>query len=643
MTRARVASILREWFREQNTLHLIPRPPKAHKADCTHGFGIEVLSQDALSTIFTHLLSNGDQMGWCALSATCKFAFRVAKLGGEDASRKAAAVLCMEANPARPPTVFPSAPCFPNAFKMCRGKCDQCINLLKMSGEPVAREQVALNALPGWHSPEHEVDNRRHSLERHLGAAPVDGSNAKRTSLPSKWTTVKQIEAAAPTGGDDAPMARVLLAAVGDFCSRRPSTSMGVKQVASRVEDAHSLIVAYAATYPADDCTHAFRLVETMLQCPQRQRNTARWAWFTLAVAEKRPEPQLILRLPTVRRGQAAQLCFCGSGRHLPFECNELPFGGLWVVCDVCKRECHAECTGLTEAHEAEARRYCCPMCNDGGLLGFVDAVRVELRRQKEAEMVREATAADQLMTRATFARRIKELVSVMFARVPELRALDKEGVVNLKQMLLSVLYFHFYQGREAPSHHAPPPGLLANTLGEAFFPEQFRRAMSDWVRRSSMSRRMDEAWEELMLEGNAAGTRLLGFLVDGSSRGASCMPPPLLDADDGLAATFASAALALMKPGLEAAIEAHDKKEVEQAEQAKAAAAQSTRVKQQEEENRRREQVRAEEEARQQEQRRSDEMELEALEREHADQIDQGRRKRRRMRSLVLDAIGGI
>jgi hypothetical protein len=52
---------------------------------------------------------------------------------------------------------------------------------------------------------------------------------------------------------------------------------------------------------------------------------------------------------------------------------------------------------------------------------------------------------------------------------------------------------------------------------------------------------------------------------------------------------------------------------------------------------------VRAEEEARQQAQRRSDEMELEALEREHADQIDQGRRKRRRMRSLVLDAIGGI
>ena len=605
--------------------------------------------QDSLSAVFTALLADGDKRSWCSLSAACKATFRVAKLGAEQASRRAAEQLRREVEVSR----LPAALCFPNNFRMCKTRCDHCVALLKMSGETITPGNI--RALPGWHAPSHEIENRRHQLERHLGTQPVDGGNAKKTSLPSKFTTIAQLRAAASASGDDAPIAKALLAAIGDFCTH-PSAG-GVKQVAARVEDAHSLLVACRAKHPTDDLTPACEVIERML----RDASSERWAWCTLVPAEDYARP-LVLRISICKHAEAEQLCFCGTDRHL--HSNALSFEGKWVYCGECKRCCHAECTGLDGDGDAAAAKYVCPMCYGTESLDsknlsaparavpvvarvaslrreaaeHAEAKRHALRRAKEAELCQEAADADKPLIWAQARRRLRELSDLLFAKAPALKALVDAGILRpLQSQLFALFYLHVHDGRtprrSLPTWHRTvaldksPSAVASSIFGRELHEKIVRFVRTAWGAR--VHRALEQAWEEEMLA-DTRPQRLLAFLLDASR---TPTPPGAVD-------LLASVTLRLLQPVVEHAVAEHEKREREAQEKAHAEAAARLREELQQAEQRRREEVERQEAERRASQERRDREERERLQQQHAAEAERARRKRRKLGSDALDAI---
>ena len=226
---------------------------------------IMLLSASDVSTILTFLLlQEGGARSWAAFASTCKFTFAVATMGGEEASRMAA--MKRSAPPA----------CFPSTHKRVHiAKCARCTWLMRMS---VPSWTCPPAGLPGWHAANHEEENRRMQLERHLGAA--------LTRL-GEWGSIRATQASAKEGGREAS---VVVMAVGDFLTRR---NLPVKETAHRVRDVCDLMGAYRDAYPEDedDGACAWELIKIMLRkmlrTKRRNRCSApRWAWFALGGAD---------------------------------------------------------------------------------------------------------------------------------------------------------------------------------------------------------------------------------------------------------------------------------------------------------------------------------------------------------------------
>ena len=635
---------------------------------------IDTLTQDSLSDILTAVLATGDK-NWCALRQTCKTAFRAANLGGVAASQQAASLLCQECaegtgegRPIRRPANIPKPACFPSSFEMCKHKCDQCITLLKMSGEPITRG--VLSALPGWHSASHELDNRCHQLERNLGAEPPDGGNPKKTSLPAKWTKLERMRVAQ---GDDVPMAKVLLAAVGDFCAKR-GVGTGVRQVASRVEDAFGLLVAYAAMHPTANLKPAFELVERMLH--EAARGGARWAWFTLEPPAAIQRPQLLLRID---KHCAVQPCFCGTDRHLDGEnrVNDLPFDGYWLCCDGCKRDCHAECTGLVEPFEtvdeatfkarASSKTYKCPACNgrgEGGrdedsVLSRVEALRVAAdklaeerrslaRRATEKKLIMVAMNEDKVAYQETLKCRVHELCGAVFELVPSLKDLQQAGTFELTEELTALFFHHVVSGR-AQRRRLPLPQMAYLVEGKAEIPEaalmslittkprytRLESHVKGWG--NDLKIELDKAWEDVYLQNNfISSSSFVNFLLEWSLQTQPLLERQPLHASSERATSLASIAVKLMRPLIEAAVDAQQASEDAKQEAESAAAVARLQSQQQQAEEARR-QV---EHARQLQQEKRDEAERQSLKQQHAVDSEQGKRKRRKLLSNTFQAI---
>ena len=485
------------------------RMDDAMETNGTHGSipeqTITNLPQDSVSAILTNLLACGDKRGWCAFRTTCKATFRVAMLGSDNASRSAVIQLRGEGGLPVPPA------CFPCNFKMAtrpgQTRCAHCIALLNMAGE--AGEAGGSLAHPGWHAPGHEVENRRHQLERHLvtrGGKPVNSGNAKKTSLPSKYSTIAQLRATASGPRVDAPHAKALLAAIGTFCSKA-TTGNGVLLTAARVEDVHSLLAAHHARYPTEDPTDACEAVEHMLSSSSSYE---RWGWCkgTLEPSQDYPCP-LVLRI-SLKEGRA----------------EEVP-----------APPCHAYMEALRHAaaKHAEAK------------LLAAEAKLLALRREKEFELRKAAAADDKTLILAHIHRQLD-----VIAKAPRLQSLRDSRVLKqqLKPHLFHLLCLHLHR---APDHCLPvalktshpsclPVALapVASLCGAHFY-DQF----VSWNEANmSIVNELYKAWDEAH-----DPQRLLTFLLDAKQT-------PLCAADHPCAVDeIASVTLRLLYPVIENAL----------------------------------------------------------------------------------------